>query len=425
MSRTTWHALRTELLRSTAPAAAMATLVLGAVLMYSEASSWAGRWMPFAAAVRFSTLLLAPVAIALGAWQGGRERRRRIGEQLAGTPRPRWQPSVVSWAGVTLGCWLGLLVVVAAGAALVTPVATYAGGGWWWLLAVTPVALAAMTAVGIALGRVAPLWVAAPVAMIVVYGLQVYAHDAWGLGGAQWLAPIVAVHDAWGVTLSGQIHLQQALWFGGLAATGLVLAAARRRWLAILPVAVAAAGAVPFLVGPPSHGWEQDQVATELVCTEDDPQVCLIRQEAFLLDDVTPVVRDALARFEGVPGGPTRAVGSTFGSLPGTEPYLHVDTGRVTITGELYAEGELRAVRWQPELRCSPAAHQHYYWLAETAAVWASNELLPWVAPEASNGYEALLAMPLAEQKTWIGEFIAAAGACDRAALDQLAERLA
>lgn len=425
MSRTTWHALRTELLRSAAPAAAVATLVLGALMMYSEAGSWAGRWMPFAAAVRFSTLILASIAVAFGAWQGGRERRRRIGEQLASTPRPRWQPLVVAWAGVTLGCWLGLLVVVAAGAALVAPVATYAGGGWWWLLAVTPVALAAMTAAGIALGRAAPFWVVAPVAMIVVYGLQVYAHDTVGLRGAQWLAPIIAVHDAGGQTLGGRIHLEQALWFGGLAATVLVLAAARRKWLAVLPAAVAAAGAAPLLNGgPPYLEWERDPVATELVCTEDGPQVCLTKDEAFLLDDVTPVARDALARFEGVPGGPTRAVGMSYWVPLGAEPVLDIDTGQVTITGELHADRT--AVWWWPELPCAPAVPERYRWLPETAAMWGSGEEPDpaWVPPENINRYEALLAMPQADQKAWIGGVIAAAGACDQAALDQLAERL-
>jgi hypothetical protein len=295
------------------------------------------------------------------------------------------------------------------------------------LLAVTPVALAAMTAVGIALGRAAPFWVAAPIAMIVVYGLQVYAHDAWGLRGAEWLAPIVAVHNAWGQTVSGRVHLQQALWFGGLAATALVLAAARRRWLAILPAAVAAAGAASLLGGPPNHGWEPDPVATELVCTEDGPQVCLSREEAFLLDDLTPVARDALARFEGVPGGPTRAVGWTYGPPPGAEPFLGFDTGRVTITGELYREGQWSAVQWQPELACESAdAHERYRWLTETAAIWGrGDEPVPGWAPETVDGHAALLAMPLAQQKVWIGELIAAAGACDQAALDQLAERLA
>jgi hypothetical protein len=427
MSRTTWRALRTELRRSTAPAAVLATLLLGAILMYSESSSWAGRWMPFAAAVRFSTLVLAPIAVALGTWQGGRERRRRTGEQLASTPRPRWQPLVVAWAGVTLGCWLGLLVVVAAGAALVAPVATYAGGGWWWLLAVTPVALAAMTAVGIALGRAAPSWVAAPIAMIVVYGLQVYAHDTGGLRGAEWLAPIVAVSKAGGRTVSGSVHLQQTLWFGGLATTVLVLAAARRRWLAVLPAAVAAAGAASLLSGPLNQGWERDLVATEWVCTGDEPQVCLIREEAFLLDDLTPLARDALARFEGVPGGPTRAFGSPYGPPPGGEPYLGLDTGRITITGELYRAEEWNVVNWYPDLACeSPDAHERYRWMIETAAIWGrGEEPVPGWGPEVVDGHAALLAMPLAQRKEWIGQLIAAAGACDQAALDRLAERLA
>lgn len=419
--------LRTELRRGTAPVAAVATLVLGALLLHAEASQWGGRWMAFATAVRFSTLVLAPVAVALGVWQGGRERRRRLGELLASTPRPRWQPLVVAWASLTLGCWLGLLVVVAAGAVLVAPVATYAGGGWWWLLAVALVALAAATAGGLALGRVAPFWVAAPVAMIGLYALQVYAHDTFGPRGLRWLTPILAVYDAWGHHLSGWIHLRQALWFGGVAATALVLAAARRRWLAILPAAVALVGAGPFLSGPSSDGWQPDPVANELVCTEDEPRVCLSREEAFLLDQVTPAAREALRRFEGVPGGPTRALGSTFAPLPGAEPYLDIRiAGRVTITGELSPDAQWPFVHWWPDLVCdSPDAYDRYLWLLDAAAHWASEEpAAEWWVPEMRDEYAALLAMPLAEQKAWIGELIAAAGDCDRAALDQLAERL-
>jgi hypothetical protein len=201
------------------------------------------------------------------------------------------------------------------------------------------------------------------------------------------------------------------------------------RWLTILPAAVAAAGAASLLGGPPSHGWEPDLAATELVCTTDEPQVCLIREEAFLLDDLTPVARDALARFEGVPGGPTRAVGFTSGTPPGAEPSLGLDSsyGPVTITGGLDRDGEWRAVHWQPDLACeSPDAHERYRWMTELAAIWGrGDELVPGWAPEIVDGHAALLAMPLAQQKVWIGELIAAAGACDLAALDQLAERLA
>src|SRR5690606_8613430 len=125
-----------------------------------------------------------------------------------------------------------------AAGALVAPVATYTGGGWWWLLAITPVTLAAATAVGIALGRAIPTWVAAPAAMIVGYGVQVIAHDNSPTGGLEWLVPSVLIYNAFGQTLPGQIHLGQALWFGGLAATMLVLVAARRRVTATAPAAV-------------------------------------------------------------------------------------------------------------------------------------------------------------------------------------------
>src|SRR5690606_36475222 len=145
---------------------------------------------------------------------------------------------------------------------------TYAGGGWWWLLAVALVALAAATAGGLALGRVAPLWGAAPVAMIGLYALQVYAHDTFGPRGLRWLGPLLAVYGGWGHALSGWIPLRQAARFGGGAGAALARAAARRRWLAILPGAVAVVGAAPFLGGAPGHGWQPDPVATELVCTE-------------------------------------------------------------------------------------------------------------------------------------------------------------
>ncbi|MGH8774110.1 MAG: hypothetical protein ACRDWI_02710 [Jiangellaceae bacterium] len=48
---TTWRALRVELLRGAAPVAALTTLVLGGLTVYSLAGDWAGRWMPFAASV--------------------------------------------------------------------------------------------------------------------------------------------------------------------------------------------------------------------------------------------------------------------------------------------------------------------------------------------------------------------------------------
>lgn len=425
MSGPTWRVLRTELLRGAAPPAAATTLVVGVLMMYTSANSWAGRWMPFAASVRFSMLVLAPLAIAFGAWQGGRERRRRVAEQLASTPRPSWQPLVVGWAGVTLGSWLGMLVVVAVGAAPVAAVATYSGGGWWWVLAVGFAGVAGVAAVGVALGRAVPFRLMAPVAAIVIYSLQVYAHDSGLLFGAEWLVPIMQVSEAAGNTLSGRVSLQQALWFGGLAAAVLVLVGARRRWLVVVPAAVATVGAAPLLGGPPYTSWQVDPTAAELVCTDDEPEVCLARVDAFLLDDVTPRAREMLARFDGVPGGPARAVGSTYGATGTREQALYVDTGRVTITGDLFVDEDSRVTSWWPELVCdSDAPHLRYHWMIEVAAIWASDGPQRWTAPEVRDPLDALLAMPEVDQKAWIGRVIEAAASCDEDVLTKLAKQL-
>lgn len=437
MRRTTRRALRTELLRSTAPVAAVTILVAGVALMYSSANTWAGQWMPFAASVRFSMLVLAPLAVALGAWQGGRDRRRRIVEQLATTPRPGWQPIVTAWASVTLGCWVALAVVVGAGAALVAPVASYAGGGWWWVLAVAFPALAAAVAVGVALGHAVPSRLTAPILAVVLYAAQVYAHDDAGrLGGMEWLVPIVPVHNAIGATLPGSVSVFQALWFAGLTAVVLVLVGARRRWLALVPAAIAAAGAAPFLATPdtaaalsddwpgPLGHWEPDPEAVELVCTEDEPEVCLARYEAFLLDDVTPVARETLANLDGIPGAPTRAQGSTHGVHVDDDSYLFVDTGRITITGDLYTDAEWSVVRWRPELRCEGdlQSANEYYWLLDVASTWAADVDEPWVDERTDTALNSLRAMPEAEQKQWIGDLVSAAEICDTDALDELAE---
>lgn len=437
MSRTTRRALRAELFRGVAPAAAIATLVAGGALMYSEANSWAGQWMPFAASVRFSLLILAPVAAALGAWQGGRERRRQIGEQLETTPRPGWQPLAMALASVTLGCWFGLAIVVGTGAALVAPVASYAGGGWWWILAVTFPALAAVAAVGVALGRAVPSRLSAPVLALVLYAIQVYAHDDAGrLFGTEWLVPIVPVYNAFGATLPGSVSLFQALWFVGLTATALMLVGARRRWLALVPAAIAAAGAAPFLTTPdtaaalsddwpgPLGHWEPDPEAVELVCSEDEPEVCLARYEAFLLDDVIPIARETLARLDGIPGAPTRAQGSTHGVHVDDGSHLFVDTGRITITGDLYTDPEWSVVRWRLELRCDGdlQADNKYYWMLDVASTWAADVDEPWADERTRDALETLSAMPEAEQKQWIGDLVAAAEACDTDALGELAE---
>lgn len=430
MSRTIWRALRTELLRSVAPVAAVATLAACAGMLYSDSTSWAGQWMPFAASVRSGMFVTGALVVAAGAWQAGRERRRHITEQLDATPRPAWQPVLVAWAGVTLGCWLGMLIAVGAGAALVAPVATYSGGGWWWLIMVAFVALAALCAVGVAIGRLIPFRLAGPVGAIAVYALMVYAHDAAAsIGETVWLAPIVRIYEATGNTLPLGLHLQQMIWFGGLAAVFLMLAAARRRVFALVPAAVATTGAILLITSPttsaqpwplPATKWEPDTAARELVCTEDEA-VCLPRAEAFLLDDVTPHAREVLDRFDEVPGGPTRAI-NDYDLSTSDDHQLSISIWP-TITGDLEPDETWMMVHWRPRVDCDEVDEgEGNFRIAEIAAMWAVDD--PWGDPEAQESLETLQAMPEADQKVWIGDLIAAAESCDTETLDSLRKQL-
>lgn len=423
MSRTTWRALRAELLRGAAPVAVIATLAGGAGMLYSDRITWAGQWMQFAASLRDSMYVLGALALATTAWRVGRDVRRRSVEQLEATPRPRWQSVMVAWTAVTLGCWIGVLIAVAAGAALIAPVATYWGGGWWWLIVVAFIALAAMSALGVALGRLLPYRLTGPIAAIGVYGLLILAHDeAHALGEARWLAPFVLSYESVGRTLSVDVHLQQALWFGGLAAVLLVLAAARRRVYAVFPGAVAATGAALLIGGPvhaqefyPATKWQPDPEARELVCT-DDGLVCLPRAEAFLLDDVEPLAREVLARFEGVPGGPSRAIRDY--ETGSSDDALSLDVWP-TITGDLHPDAARTMVHWSPsDNGDAEAPGRQRSSVLDLASVGPSG--VPGGDAVSEGAWQALWALSKADQKDWIGGVIAAAEACDEEAFAEL-----
>lgn len=278
-------------------------------MLFDDTDEWAGRWASLAEYVRVLLIVLVPLVVAAGAWQAGRERRRCIGEQLAMSPRPGWQPVLVAWGSVTLGTWAGLLLTWLIGAILVGPVATYAGRGWWWTLAVAFVAVAAGTALGVAAGRLIPGRLVAPLAGVLAYiGLGTLTYADTGQGWL-WLSPAFSATRLGTQYLEAGFQLLQAAWLAAVAAALLVVAAAQRTWLAAVPAALVVAAAVPIVAGPGYDRWQADPCAAEQVCAAGGgPEVCLARVNAFLLDDVTPPVRDALARWDGVPGGYVRAV---------------------------------------------------------------------------------------------------------------------
>jgi hypothetical protein len=435
----TWRVLRIEMVRGAAPVAAAGVLLAGLLVMSSLAGGWAGwpgRWMPFAVSVRMSLFVLGAFAVAAAAWQAGRERRRHIDDQLTSAARPGWQPFLIAWGAVTLGVSTALLVVVGAGAALVAPVASYAGGGWWWVLAVAFPALATLTALGAALGRLIPSRLTAPVAAIALYLTMVGAIDTYGLGVVLWLAPVMSQYDGVWFTLAPSMSLYQTLWFVGLAATALLLAAARRVWLAAIPAGVAVV-AVVFLEDGFRSAWQEDDAALELVCTEDaGPGVCVTQLNAFLLDDVTPPVREILARSDGVPGGPTHAVEGLDNGLI-EDPYGASSTAMslrldgATLTGRLVEAGEHGSglLGWSPPLGCGDddadyRVGERHHLVLSVASAWGIGEAPYWMDADVQASFEALTAMPEGAQKDWMGRLLEAAASCDEPAMRVLEEAL-
>ncbi len=385
---------------------------------------WGGRWAGLVNYLRTSLLILCALMVAAGVWQAGRERRRGIDEMVNSTPRPGWQPVLVAWLAVTLAGTVGVLVAFAGAAVLVAPVATYAGDGWWWTLLVGVLALGAATAGGMAVGRLVRLRLAAPVAGLAAYlGLAILTY--WDTKSAVWLAPVQVAQAAYQV-VPGRVVAWQAGWL--LALTVALLALAARRWLAAALAGVLAVGvAVPIVTGPGPNRLPADPDAVALVCTDSGPQVCVARIHAFLLDDVTPIVQPALARIEGIPGAPDRAMDDA--ARPVDQPqvpgdgtiWLHLDQ-QATVRGGLanqdWLASDLRAVT---ELNCRYDDHDREDERADLTGGLAHAWLFEMPASPVVP-VDRLYALPMPAQRAWFADYLRAAAACDVAALIRLGQ---
>ncbi|SCF20781.1 hypothetical protein GA0074695_4342 [Micromonospora viridifaciens] len=417
--------LRVELARGTAPAAALAIAGGTVWMLCVHTDAWAGRWAGLAGYFRVCLLILCALMVAAGTWQAGRERRRGMGELLASTPRPAWQPLLVSWLSVALAGTAGAIAVLGGAAVLVGARATYPGRDWWWVLLVGLLALGAAAAFGVLVGRLIPFRTVAPIAGVATYvglGAATYV-DA---NRATWLSPARDNLRA-ELLIPGELHLAQAAWLLALTATLLVLAA-RLRWTAVVAVALTAAAAVPIVTGPPIGRLPADPRAIEPVCTTDGPPVCVARVNAFLLDDVAAAAQPLLARMAGIPGAPTRAADSTTepdGPVPEQADTVWLNLlEQPRVFGGLATVSELRAgFRQLTEPFCddlrlaySPEADK----AQKVALGWLLDE--PQTLPDLPA--DRLRALPPDQQRAWFGEYLAAARACDGKRLAELGARL-
>ncbi|MFX0594372.1 hypothetical protein [Melissospora conviva] len=299
-----------ELRRSAAAGAALLALAVGVAALYLIPGRWSEGWMPLVLTSKEYLILLWPLALAAGAWQGRREHRAKVGELFATTPRSRARrmlPVLVAM-GAALG--LAYLLVLVAGGVRIASTASYFPPDVVVIVLVGVLSLVAAAWLGLGLGRLLPALVTAPV--LAVAGVLLVFFTAimrpWWLGAV--LSPVYG-SSLWYPfqTIDSGVTGALAIWMGGLALAGVLLlvgGSPRARVAAVLPVLLGlgvATAIVPrdkaALLAP------VDPVARELVCTDDAPKVCVTRVHANVLESVTPLAREGLAVLAKLPGAPT------------------------------------------------------------------------------------------------------------------------
>lgn len=440
-----WRIIGTEAKRGSTLAMLIAVAGAGTVVLFTHPEHWAGRWYALAADWRAAVGVMAPIATAIGAWQGSRDQRRRTLELIGSTSKSPLGRMAVAWLVPAGVAGLGALLVWGAGAVLVGPVATYDGTDWVWTIVGGVVGVIAFAALGAALGSLSR-----SVPVIAVIGLAallvppVLGHVRWRWGPASdWF------DRAEFVTL--ETSLAQVAWLGGLAALAVMVVVRRpvspRQWP---PIAVSALVAFSGFTGlfVLDHPTRVDAEALALTCTGSEPELCVSQDLAFWLDAVGPIVVEETARWDQFEDMPERVVDvpPTEGSWP-PPPGVHEVRigGLVDLDGGL-ADDARRDIAVQlsyaltqvPAEDCSTdsagdldSAGEHAYAAAHTVAhAWGVHIVDPTIAEQYLYGqhvaeFRQLTAMSDDDQVGWISRYRAAARSCDVDALAALGRELA
>lgn len=302
-----------ELRRSAALGTALVVLLLGLVLIFfADGILFADGWMQLAMTQRWYLALLWPLALAAGGWQARREHRSRVAELFASTPRPRVLRIVPTLGAMTVAVVAGYLAMGLVAGLWIVGTAEYLPAAALAVTAVGCLALIAAAWLGLAVGRLLPSPVTAPV--LAIAGLAAVLFTPGATRPRDWLALVFSpinqmnMPDAY-ATVPGRVSVAQACWMAGLAITAMLLLASggwRLRLAAVLPVLAGAALAITVM---PQHNRTVldavDPVARALVCTEDAPRVCVSRVHSGLLAEFAPRAREGLAALAKLPDAPT------------------------------------------------------------------------------------------------------------------------
>ncbi len=308
--------LRIELRRSIALWAALLIAAAGVFVLFASNEPY-GSWMQVAITQRDILQLTWPLALGAGAWQGIRERRFRVEELLATTPRPRWRRVLPVATAMAIGAVVAYLLMFAGAAGHVRHFNAYFPAGALPLIALGALSLVAAAWLGLAMGTLLPSPLTAP--MLVVIGFvslavspMVIAQDSRDPGTFLLMPYLQGPRDGGFALqmLSARANFAQALWLTAVAMTGLAVFAAARpatRVASLLPALLGAAIAVPTMPSTLAVAWVEDRRATEVVCTRDEPQVCTARLNSYALNDLRGPARQALAALAAkLPPAPTR-----------------------------------------------------------------------------------------------------------------------
>lgn len=330
---------RIELRRSIAPWAGLAIVMvaLGFLFLLSgpwwkDPAPWFGQTTTTALWLRFMMVYLWPIVLGLGAIQGMRDGRSGVTELFSTTSRPGWQRAAKLAGAVGLLMALGFLLTFLAGA---VEVAAH-GGFFSWsfvpVLAVSMLAVVAGTALGLAVGRLLPHPLTAPALAVVGLVLSLMCWVATeNLSSSPLsvvsvstrvalLGPALAEPRSVFMTLTASVDFGQAAWFGGLAATGFLLLAAksvRAKLLGLLPLAVGAVVALSLFPPTVADALTTDTAAAQEVC---DGSVCVAGVHQAQLATFSAVGKEVLARLATLPHAPTRVEEYTATTLPDAVP---------------------------------------------------------------------------------------------------------
>ncbi|GKQ35494.1 hypothetical protein [Streptomyces sp. A012304] len=425
--RTPAHPLRPEATRGLAPWAGAAVFLTTAVPLAAVADRWQGGWAETRTELHGVLLVVVPLAAAAGCWHGGRERRRGT-QELWGTavrgPLARFLA-----AALPLALWVAAgYLLAAAGALLATW--PYAGSDrpYPHLLPTDALVVASAAVAGQVVGRLVAWRLTAPLLALGGY-LALGLPDRANVGPGRHLNPVLPVGE--GLVPVAWQPVAMAGWTVGLTSAAVLAYAARRRYLAVLPLAAAsAAGAL--LVHTGSGLWQPNPAERGQVCdTSTVPQICVNARYGHLLPQVTAALAGVTDRLEGVGNLPVRFAdrpgepGRDEAQLPMLTPIgWSVVRGRLT-DPEQYAWEAVRALQGRGDCGRLPArVHAADDAVTRYLAPNPSQEELDELDAAGDEAERAALAerraaharlasMDERERRAWLSAYFATVGDCE------------